>query len=329
MRNLILVVDVSGSTDVGGRRASGVHTRDLLPDRLTNIVENCYEFVAAFFEQCPLGRLGLVVTREGRAEKLSRLQVGAPNLLHAIDTSIRDTCGSGNGTLQNCLEICLSELKTQPPVSTREVLILWASNSSTDPGDVFKTIDTIREERVICNVVGLGGQVRVLQALAERTGGEYSVPADETHFRKLVMDHAKPPGVDAEQPRAAKPGFVKMGFPQKSASAYVIANNTAQGDCFVCPQCGAATPGLPAMCAICSMTLLSAAHVARSFYSLRPPLQMKPLPTPEATHCVGCSEVLNDKTTGTGSFQCEKCDSPLCEPCSNYVVQKLHLCPGC
>ncbi|KAJ3330109.1 transcription initiation factor TFIIH subunit, partial [Gonapodya sp. JEL0774] len=57
-----------------------------------------------------------------------------------------------------------------PPHSTREVLILFGSLTTWDPGDLLETIDKLQGENVRCSVVGMAAEVKVCAEIARVTG---------------------------------------------------------------------------------------------------------------------------------------------------------------
>ena len=338
MRNMVLVVDLSD----GSNRA------DMLPTRLANIISSTAVFAERFFDECPLGRLGGVITREGTADKLCRLQVGASPFLSSLQKKVGNSCGSGQGSLQNSLEHALAELSAQPAVSTREVLVVWASNNTCDPGDIGGTLSHLKQHNIRVNVIGLGGSVRVLQHVADTTGGTYVVPRDETAFRRAFLRSAAAPVVPEHAGQA--PGFVTMAFPTPApegvyAQAAPGGAAALTGACYECPVCATPTPSLPSLCGTCGITLLSSAHVARSYYSLHPLppfVQLTRDQLSSAVSCDGCNTSLSDsvgaytsptlptdEASGALAFRCPSCSCALCPVCHDYAFDKLHRCPCC
>ena len=88
----------------------------------------------------------------------------------------------GTPSVQNALLLALQELKGVPSYGRREVLIVYGSISTSDPGDLLHdTIPELVKHKVHCSVVGLSaGEVHVLRALADQTGGTCRV-ALNTH----------------------------------------------------------------------------------------------------------------------------------------------------
>lgn len=62
---------------------------------------------------------------------------------------------------------------------------------------------------------------------------------------------------------------------------------------YICPQCCGKLCELPADCATCGLTLMSAPHLARSYHHLFPlapytELENRPQPGQPAVHCAAC-----------------------------------------
>ncbi|KAJ9473772.1 General transcription factor IIH subunit 2 [Diplonema papillatum] len=328
MRNMVLVIDASE----GGNR------RDFLPDRLSNVALAATEFARRFFDKCPLGRLGLVITREGAAEVVTGLQVGPQQIQHRLNETIRQSCGSGVASLQNALDTAMNQLKAQALVSTREILILWSSSSTADPGDIFSTMDEAARQRITCNIISIGGQLRVLSTLANRTGGTYTVPKHEVHFQELLFSHADAPvdtspsegsqlNTSKQQEQSTKvpalpKSFVVMGFPNIAKCTTTTSEEILRPK-YECPRCASIVAMLPAVCDVCNITLLSSVHVARSFYSLFPSRKSESVTISSPVICTACNAAAESLK------RCTACQSTFCAACDEFIHSKLNNCPGC
>jgi transcription initiation factor TFIIH subunit 2 len=199
MRHAVLVVDMSAA--MGERDFSSTRlevTRGLLE-----------KFVKEFFDQNPIGHLGLVVTRDKRAEKVCELTSNARTLSDGVLGLSGEKAVSGEASLQNALELAVSWLKQTPSHSSREILVVFASLSTCDPSNMDSTIQLLKLHRVKTSVVGLSAEVYVCKRLSKETGGEYAVAMDETHIGHLLSGFLPPPPAT----RDADSNLVKMGFP--------------------------------------------------------------------------------------------------------------------
>ena len=80
-----------------------------------------------------------------------------------------------------------------PDYGSKEVLVVYGSLSTTDPGDIHATIEDMEASNIRCSVVGWGAEVFILKQLTKKTGGTYAVALDEGHFQELLLDHSPPP----------------------------------------------------------------------------------------------------------------------------------------
>jgi transcription initiation factor TFIIH subunit 2 len=65
-------------------------------------------FIKEYFDQNPLSQLGLIITKDGVAEKLSDFTGNSKNLINLIKKGIK--C-SGSASIQNSLDQALKNFK--------------------------------------------------------------------------------------------------------------------------------------------------------------------------------------------------------------------------
>lgn len=180
MRHLFLVVDLS----------SAMEQKDLRPSRLGCTLKVVENFILEFFDQNPISQLGVIVTRNSRAEKITDLG-GNPG--HHI-SKLKETVGCrGEPSLQNAMDMALQSLKHVPSHASREILIVMASLTTCDPGDILVTCDSLVAHRIQCNIVGLAAEVHLCRQICQKTKGRYGVILDESHYKELMMQHLTPP----------------------------------------------------------------------------------------------------------------------------------------
>lgn len=98
-------------------------------------------FIEEFFDQNPISQLGLISTRNKRAERVVELAGNGRKLLSTLQSQFSQPSQcSGEPSLQNALELALSSLKMLPTHASREVLIILGSLTTCDPGDIQVTI---------------------------------------------------------------------------------------------------------------------------------------------------------------------------------------------
>uniref|UniRef100_A0A8C6U3L0 General transcription factor IIH subunit n=1 Tax=Neogobius melanostomus TaxID=47308 RepID=A0A8C6U3L0_9GOBI len=331
MRHLFVVVDCSRSMD----------DQDLKPNRLTSTLKLLEKFVEEYFDQNPISQVGIITTKNKRAEKLTELAGNPSKHVSALRKAV-DTVCLGEPSLYNALSLAVSTLKHMPGHTSREVLVVMSSLTTCDPNNIYELIKTLKELRVRVSVIGLSAEVRVCTVLTRETGGSYHVILDEGHFRELLQIHVKPPPSTS----ASDCSLIRMGFPQhimvnvnerdakpSFSMAHldaVVGSGLSLGGYF-CPQCSAKYTELPVECKVCGLTLVSAPHLARSFHHLFPlesfterPLEGHPGHR-SVRFCEACEGELRDKTV----FECPSCSGVFCVDCDLFIHDTLHCCPLC
>eukprot|EP00887_Chlorella_sp_A99_P003194 scaffold9.g3194.t1 len=318
LRYVELVVDLS-------RAAAATDMRPLRAAVMSGVVQ---QFVRSFFDENPLSQLGLIVMRNGVAERLTELST-APEVHIAKLRSNLDT--GGDASLQNALDLTVASLRTIPPYGHREVLILFAALSTCDPGtlrlpreaparprSIMDSVKAAKEQRVRVSVVGLAAEVRICRVMCDQTGGTYGVALNEAHLEQLVNAHAVPPPA---APGSTGTSLVHMGFPSKApeapgAASFVGEECVLRAGGFACPRCAARQAQVPAQCHVCGLMLVSSAHLARSYHHLFP---VQPFPEVDRAQLVaerGCGGKVPDlppPNEGGGPY-CYGCCRPLLAP---------------
>ncbi len=276
MRHIYIILDMS----------QNMKNQDLKPSRflcVLNILEN---FINEFFHLNPISQIGIITTKNKRAELESEL-AGNPkahveNIKRLAGKSgmgaqaATNVC-SGEPSLQNSLESALQSLKHMPPHATREIIAIMGSLTTCDPTDIHATIDNCKAANVRCSVLSLSAEVRIYKKLATDTGGTFSVSLDDVHLRDLLHEFVDPP----PSTNGSEPALIKMGFPSHASSdtaslGLCMCHLETTDGCklttsgFLCPQCQAKYCELPVECKACGLTLVSAPHLARSYHHLFP-----------------------------------------------------------
>ncbi|XP_034938014.1 general transcription factor IIH subunit 2 [Chelonus insularis] len=329
MRHLYIILDVSES----------ITSQDLKPTRLFCTVKLLEEFIDEFFYQNPISQLGIIVTKNKRAEKLSELSGNAKKHIKEVKSLLNSTSLTGEPSLQNSLELALKSLKNLPSHASREILVIMASLTTCDPGDIYDTIQTLKSESVRCSVIGLSAELHVCKKMATLTGGEHAVVLDDKHYRNQLKIHVDPPPAATRLDAA----LVKMGFPHHALSSRADismslcmchADSTddftkLSSNGYLCPQCLSKHCELPVECKSCGLTLVSAPHLARSYHYLFPVNHFKEMPHDNSvkSFCYGCQKSFSDMDKKV--YVCEKCTQTFCIDCEIFIHESLHTCPGC
>ena len=271
LRALFMVVDASRSADEGDA--------EMRPSRLAVMIEAASAFVASFFEQNPISTLAVIAIRDGRAELLAELSCNARQHLQAL-TRLGETGGRGEASLQNALELAREALQSVPRFTSREVVVLSASLSTCDPGDILATVGKLKRDRLRVSVFSLLAEVYICRKLATDTGGEYGVPVSAAHLRELVLSLVPPRPSEASGGAAPSNSLLRVGFPRRrapGASAPTLAFAPGGGLAGVvceapyrCPQCDAAHTEIPTQCQICTLKLMSSVELTKTYHHLFP-----------------------------------------------------------
>ncbi|KAI9292465.1 TFIIH basal transcription factor complex, subunit SSL1 [Neoconidiobolus thromboides FSU 785] len=339
IRHMILIVDLS----------LAMNDKDLRPSRLLLTLAFLESFITEYFDQNPISQLGIIVTRNGLAEKISELSGNPMEHIKAIKMKSNHETG-GEPSLQNSLELAKSSLIHIPSHASREVLSVFGSLTSCDPGNIFTTIKEMKQLNIRCSTIGLSAQVAVFQKLANETMGTYNVVFNENHFKDILFDMTPPPIVAMEN--KSETSLILMGFPERikeSDISLCCCHNEIKASGFRCPQCQAKVCEIPTECNVCGLTLISSPHLARSYHHLFPIDNFIELKEEEfkQSNCSGCfkrfEKKINEKEKENNNntnniklsklnnehYQCPKCQFEFCIDCDIFIHDNLHNCPGC
>eukprot|EP00762_Andalucia_godoyi_P001097 ANDGO_01990.mRNA.1 General transcription factor IIH subunit 2 len=316
IRFLVLVIDLSSSvTEV-----------DFRPSRMAVTLNSSISFVREFFDQNPLSHLSIIVTRNGLAEQVTELS-GNPN--HHINMLKSRWEPGGSASLQNALELAHSYLHAIPSYGSREVVVLFNSMRTQDPGDIPLTIRRLVEARIHVSIVGVAAEVFVCSNIAKQTGGIYRISLDANHHHELLFSFASPPPQTEDDIQA--PCIVSMGFPKRCSEingSLCTCHSTFTNVGFQCPRCASKYCDLPVDCSVCGLTLVMSPHLARSYHHLFPVPIFAETTTNAASSatCFGCAAILD---LGSHAYACPLCSCAFCLDCDIFIHESLHNCPGC
>uniref|UniRef100_A0A803Y6H9 VWFA domain-containing protein n=1 Tax=Meleagris gallopavo TaxID=9103 RepID=A0A803Y6H9_MELGA len=245
MRHLYVVVDGSRTME----------DQDLKPNRLTCTLKLLEYFVEEYFDQNPISQMGLIVTKNKRAEKMTELSGNPKKHIAALKKAVDMNC-QGEPSLYNSLNLAMQTLKHMPGHTSREVLIVFSSLTTCDPANIYELIKCLKAVKIRVSVIGLSAEVRVCTVLTRETGGF------PQHTIASLSD------------QDAKPSFSMAQLENNSEPCLTL-------DGYFCPQCRAKYCELPVECKICGLTLVSAPHLARSYHHLFPLDAFQELPLEE------------------------------------------------
>ncbi|CAA20673.1 General transcription and DNA repair factor IIH subunit ssl1 [Schizosaccharomyces pombe] len=331
IRHMVLVLDLSNSME----------ERDFHHKRFDLQIKYASEFVLEFFEQNPISQLSIIGVMDGIAHRITDLHGNPQSHIQKLK-SLRDC--SGNFSLQNALEMARASLSHIASHGTREVLIIFGSILSSDPGDIFKTIDALVHDSIRVRIVGLAAEVAICKEICNKTNSStknaYGVVISEQHFRELLLESTIPPATDSAKTTDAS--LVMMGFPSKVVEqlpSLCACHSIPSRGGFHCPRCKAKVCTLPIECPSCSLVLILSTHLARSYHHLFPLKNWSEIPwsaNPKSTHCFACQLPFPkppvspfDESTSSMRYACPSCKNHFCLDCDVFAHEQLHECYGC
>ncbi|TDL26284.1 TFIIH basal transcription factor complex, subunit SSL1 [Rickenella mellea] len=339
IRHLILLLDLSAS----------MMDRDMRPTRFDLMLEYSREFVLEWFDQNPLGQIGVVGMRAGVGERIGEMSSNPQDVLKAI-ADRHKLEPAGEPSLQNAIEMARSSMSHLPTHSSREITIIFGSLTTVDPGNIHDTLDACIKDKIRISVVALAAEMKICREMCDKTGGQFGVAINDGHFKDILFELIPPPtqraaskaGGGASNPSA---DLMMMGFPTRlpdtSPPALCVCHSELKSEGFLCPRCSAKLCDVPTDCDICGLMIVSSPHLARSFHHLFP---VKPydavmeasLSSPSA-NCHGCeapfpktaSAMSGEGISPLGRYKCPICLNDFCSDCDVFVHDVVHCCPGC
>lgn len=160
IRHMFLVIDLS----------EAMNEKDLRPSRVELTVTYAKQFVIEYFDQNPISQLGIIITRDGIAEKLTELSGNPNDHTRALDTR-KNIETSGEPSLQNALQLARSSMVSVPSHGSKEILLIFGALTTCDPSNIHDTVSLLQKENVRVNIVGLAAEVQICRVLSKMTKG--------------------------------------------------------------------------------------------------------------------------------------------------------------
>ncbi|KAK9459650.1 Ssl1-like-domain-containing protein [Lipomyces oligophaga] len=356
IRHLMLIIDLSNA----------MADKDLRPTRYQLSLTYSIQFITDYFEQNPISQLGIIGMKDGLAALISQLG-GNPNDHISALQALKKQEPSGDPSLQNSLEMARGALYHVPSHGTKEIVIIFGSLLSCDPGDIHKTIATLKSEQVRVRIVGLAAEVAICKEICKQTNdgdnvSTYGVVLNEQHFKELLLSASTPPAATGNKIGSGSK-LMRMGFPSRiieSVPSFCGCHTRLVKGGYICPRCKIKVCSLPTECPSCGLTLILSTHLARSYHHLLPLRNWRELAWEEAKHaseCYACRKPFaflptnpirlqisegnepiiaalpggdnSGQSTSTGRFQCPLCRRQFCIDCDLFAHEILHNCPGC
>ncbi|KAI6121529.1 Ssl1-like-domain-containing protein [Pisolithus sp. B1] len=342
IRHLVLILDLSNS----------MMDRDFRPTRFDLTLRYAREFVTEWFDQNPLGQIGVVGMRSGLGERIGEMSGNPQDVLRSLSDRAKLE-PTGEPSLQNAIEMARGSMSHLPTQSSREILIVFGSLTTCDPGNIHETLEVCIKSRIRISVVALAAEMKICRELSDKAGGKFGVAMNEGHFKDLLFELVPPPAQQATIRNAGSGSgnppadLMMMGFPTRlpdsSPPSLCACHSDLKSEGFLCPRCMAKVCDVPTDCDICGLMIVSSPHLARSYHHLFP---VKPYEavtslgytSQSTTTCHACarpfpaahsSGAVTEGLSPLGRYRCPDCHHDFCTECDVFVHDVVHCCPGC
>lgn len=275
IRHVVLVLDLS----------EAMMEKDMRPNRFYTMINYTQEYVREFFEQNPISQMSVLGMHDGICIRVSELSGNPAEHAAAIQGLRSKETGKepkGSPSLQNALELARATLYHTPAHGTREIIVVFGSLLSLDPGDIHQTIKACVRDRIRVSIIGMGARLKICQEIVTRTNAgdesEYTIATDQEMLKELLIATTTPPVIRSDTtstPQEPEKGaaLMMMGFPSRvvedSPTICACHGNLTLGG-YTCSRCSAKVCSLPVTCPSCQLTLLLSTHLARSYHHLFP-----------------------------------------------------------
>jgi transcription initiation factor TFIIH subunit 2 len=257
------------------------------PNRYITMIKYTQDYVREFFEQNPISQMSVLGMHDGLCIRVSELSGNPADHIAAIQAlrfprNPKDLPKEpkGSPSLQNALELSRATLYHTPSHGTREVIIVFGSLLSLDPGDIHQSIKSCVRDRIRVSIIGMSARLRICQEIVSRTNAgdesEYVVATDQESLRELLIATTTPPVVrkgQAEPTVDSSAALMRMGFPSRvveDVPTMCACHGELTTGGYTCSRCSAKVCSLPVTCPSCGLTLLLSTHLARSYHHLFP-----------------------------------------------------------
>ncbi|KAF2264261.1 putative transcription factor and DNA repair complex, core [Lojkania enalia] len=304
IRHVVLVLDLS----------EAMLEKDMRPNRYITMIKYTQEYVREFFEQNPISQMSVLGMHDGLCIRVSELSGNPADHIAAIqglrfprDPEDIPKEPKGSPSLQNALELARATLYHTPSHGTREVIIVFGSLLSLDPGDIHQTIKACVRDRIRVSVIGMSARLKICSEIVTKTNAgdesEYVVATDQELLRELLLATTTPPVVRTPQataiPAESTAALMMMGFPSRVVEdipTLCACHGILTTGGYTCSRCSAKVCSLPITCPSCQLTLLLSTHLARSYHHLFPlrnwaEVSWKRAREKGSRECIGCLTV--------------------------------------
>ncbi|KAK4683898.1 transcription initiation factor TFIIH subunit 2, partial [Tremellales sp. Uapishka_1] len=285
IRHMFIVLDLSES----------MKDKDFRPSRFELSLQYLRAFVVEWFDQNPLGQVGVILMRDRVSEVLIPMGGNPQEILTALSEK-RKLEPSGEPSLQNGLVMAKGGMSHLPSTSSLECLVIFSSISTADPDgplNIHQVLADLVASRVRTTIIALAAEIKICRQITERTGGKFGVAMNEEHLKELLWESIPPPATTVAPPsalgvrnvlavggknvrsgnRAPAGDLMVMGFPTRLAQggeSLCACHGLVKKGGYLCPRCGSKMCDVPTDCEVCGLMVVSSPHLARSYWFLFP-----------------------------------------------------------
>ncbi|CAO2648484.1 Nn.00g077510.m01.CDS01 [Neocucurbitaria sp. VM-36] len=304
IRHVVLVLDLS----------EAMLEKDMRPNRFITMINYAQDYIREFFEQNPISQMSVLGMHDGVCIRVSELSGNPAEHVAAVAGLRSKDDGKepkGAPSLQNALELARATLYHTPSHGTREVIVVFGSLLSLDPGDIHQTVKSCVRDRIRVSIIGMSARLKICSEIVTRTNAgdesEYTIATDQEMLKELLLATTTPPVIretkqatsaaaSAARPPESAAALMMMGFPSRVVEDHLTMcachGNLTMGG-YTCSRCSAKVCSLPITCPSCQLTLLLSTHLARSYHHLFPLRNWSTVSWARAREkgskeCVGC-----------------------------------------
>lgn len=73
--------------------------------------------------------------------------------------------------------VFISSVSHLPTHSSREIVIIFGSLTTVDPGNIYDSLDSCVKDKIRVSVVALAAEMKICREFATKTGGTFSHPS--------------------------------------------------------------------------------------------------------------------------------------------------------
>ncbi|WVQ94877.1 hypothetical protein IAU59_001961 [Kwoniella sp. CBS 9459] len=329
IRHMFIILDLSES----------MMDKDYRPTRFEVILGYLRTYVVEWFDQNPLGQIGIIILRDRLSEVLVPMG-GNPQEILSVLSDKRRLEPSGEPSLQNGLMMAKGGMSHLPSTSSLETLIIFSAISTADPDGpvtIHNVLSELVQSKMRTSILSLAGEIKICRQIAEKTGGRFGVALDQDHLKDLLWETIPPPATTMAPPvtvgvrsalaaggrqpggagvagvggRAPAGDLMVMGFPIQlplGGETLCACHGLLKKGGYMCPRCGSKLCDVPTDCEVCGLMVVSSPHLARSFWFLFPVANYGVLAVEEvmdsstSNTCHGCDVEFQDISTVEDGF---------------------------